>query len=265
MEFSFETVDLTATYVRSARAKAAIRDGAELCDVEEFAARHFRRRGFETMRLESTPFRVLFAVYMRNLVEDPCDPRVRTVAFGDRYAFDQRLPNVLIRTRLPTDFGTESYALRRANAITKNLSIIMPDRAELRRLFEDSLGPSIGLRQYIWAHRQESIDAARMLIELIPPLLVKNLLHYLAQNFWGRSSGWPDLLVYQADEWFLAEVKSSRDKLSEKQKRWIADNHRYLHLPFKVVKVQQRREVCPVSGEAFVSLSGGSRHTPNTL
>jgi hypothetical protein len=35
----------------------------------------------------------------------------------------------------------------------------------------------------------------------------------------------------------LAEVKSCSDKLNENQKRWIEDNHRYLHLPFKLVQV----------------------------
>ena len=39
-----EIVGLKGTYVRDAGIKsAAILDGAELCRVEEFAARHFRR------------------------------------------------------------------------------------------------------------------------------------------------------------------------------------------------------------------------------
>jgi VRR-NUC domain len=57
--------------------------------------------------------------------------------------------------------------------------------------------------------------------------------------YWGHYSGWPDLLVYRANQWFLAEVKSWRDKLNENQKRWIEDNHRYLHLPFKLVQVHR--------------------------
>lgn len=47
-----EIVDLKGTYVRSAGTKsAAILDGTKLCRVEEFAARHFRRSGFEAIRL----------------------------------------------------------------------------------------------------------------------------------------------------------------------------------------------------------------------
>ena len=82
------------------------------------------------------------------------------------------------------------------------------DRAELLRLFDNWLAPSVGLRQYLWAHRRESIETARKLIELIPPVVLKTVLGYLVLNYWEHRSGWPDLLVYRANQWFLAEVKS---------------------------------------------------------
>jgi len=70
-----EIIDLKGTYVRSAGTKsAAILDGTELCRVEEFAARHFRRSGFEVMFLESA-FNVLFGVYFWPVVQDRCDRR----------------------------------------------------------------------------------------------------------------------------------------------------------------------------------------------
>jgi hypothetical protein len=148
-------------------------------------------------------------------------------------------PSEVIWIRLPSDFGTPDYSRRRAKAITKHLSAIAETSAELLGLFENWLAPSVGLRQYLWAHRRESIETARKLIELIPPVVLKTVLGYLALNYWGHYSGWPDLLVYRANQWFLAEVKSWRDKLNENQKRWIEDNHRYLHLPFKLVQVAQ--------------------------
>ena len=195
-----EIVDLKATYVRSAESRsAAILDGAELCGVEEFAARHFRHSGFDAIVLENTPFHVLFGVYMWMLIQDPCDPRVRMIAFGDRHAYGQRLPSKLIWTGQPQDFGTADYGRRRAKAITKHLSAISEDRVELHRLFDDWLAPSVGLRQYLWAHRQESIDTARKVIEIIPPPMLKNLLRYLVQNYRGRCTGWPDLLLYRGN------------------------------------------------------------------
>ncbi|MFZ1088793.1 MAG: hypothetical protein WAN75_05930 [Xanthobacteraceae bacterium] len=69
-----EIVGLKGTYVRNAGIKsAAILDGAELCRVEEFAARHFRRSGFEATFLESAPFHVLFGVYFWSVIQDRCD------------------------------------------------------------------------------------------------------------------------------------------------------------------------------------------------
>ena len=109
-----EIVDLKGSYLRSAGTKsAAILDGSELCRVEEFAARHFRRSGFEATFLESAPFHVLFSVYFWSVIQDRCDSRVRTVGILD---------------------------------------------------------------------------------------------------YWGHRSGWPDLLVYRTNQWFLAEVKSSAVK-----------------------------------------------------
>ena len=253
-----DIVELAGTYVRNARSKsAAILDGTELCRVEDFAARHFRRSGFEATFLQSAPFHALFGVYFWSVIQDRSDRRVRTVGILDRHAYDQQRPSEVIWIRLPSDFGSPDYSHRRAKVITKHLSAIGETRAELLELFDNWLAPSVGLRQYLWAHRRESIETARKLIELIPPVILKTVLGYLVLNYWGHYSGWPDLLVYRANQWFLAEVKSSSDKLNENQKRWIEDNHRYLHLPFKLVQVHR---IESMSGPA-----GGTGLLPRVL
>jgi len=180
---------------------------------------------------------VLFSVYFWSVIQDRCDHRVRTVGILDRQAYHQHRPSEVIWIRLPSDFGTADYARRRAKAITKHLAAIDETSAELLRLFDNWLAPSVDLRQYLWADRRETIETARKLIELISPVALKTVLGYLVLNYWGHRSGWPDLLVYRTNQWFLAEVKSCSDKLNENQKRWIEDNHRYLHLPFKLVQV----------------------------
>ena len=100
----------------------------------------------------------------------------------------------------PSDFGTPAYSRRRAKALTKHLSAIAETRAELLRLFDSWLAPSAGLRQYLGAHRRESIETARKLIELIAPTVLKTVLGYLILHYWGHRSGWPDLLVYRPDQ-----------------------------------------------------------------
>lgn len=39
---------------------------------------------------------------------------------------------------------------------------------------------------------------------------------------------------------FFAEVKFSKDKLSEDQKQWIKRNYEYLFLPFKLIKIHKK-------------------------
>ena len=190
-ECKVKIVDLKANYLRNKGGKsAAVLDGTEPCSVEEFAAQHFKRAGFETVALESAPFHVLFGVYMWLVIQDPDDPRVRVVFFGDRCFYDQRLSGELIWTSLPEDFGTFGYGCRRAKAIVKHLSTIIEDRTELQWLFDYWLSPSEGLRQSLWAHRQELIEAARKVVDIIPPLVLKTLLRYLTRSLspqlcWG--------------------------------------------------------------------------------
>ena len=36
------------------------------------------------------------------------------------------------------------------------------------------------------------------------------MLRYLVEDYWGRRSGWPDLIVFRDNEFFFAEVKLRR-------------------------------------------------------
>jgi hypothetical protein len=236
-----EVVDLKASYLRGLeRKRAAIVDGAETWGAEEYVARHFRRLGYDVLQLESRPFHALFGVFMWMVIQDSTDPRVRVVTFGDRIAYEQRQPGTMVWSCLPDDFGKAGYGRRRASVIRKHLSTIPDEIAALDWAFDLWLGPSEKLRQYLWAHNEQPVQTARQLIHIIPASALKTLLGYLVRNYWGRYLGWPDLLVYRGSDWFLAEVKASGDSLSEDQKRWIQDNHRYLHLPFKLVKIHKQ-------------------------
>ena len=243
-KYAVEVIRLDGAYVRRAGAKdAMILDEGVPVGVEMFVQSHFQRLGFETLVVESVPFHVVFGVFMWLVIQDPADPRVRTIAFGDRNTFDQGKRGEQIWTQLPDDFGTRSYGKRRAKEIDRHLSSGMHERGELQWLFDYWLSDSAALRQYLWAHRQEAVDTARKLIDILPARSIAIVLRYLVGHYWGRYVGWPDLLVYRGEEFFFAEVKSSGDKLSEDQKRWIRDNHEMLRFPFKLVKVHRAATV----------------------
>ena len=154
--------------------------------------------------------------------------------------------------------------MRRAEAIRKHLSAVIRETRELQRLFDLWLGPSADLRQYLSGDRNDKVQVARQLINILPAAAIIEILRYLIEDYWGRRAGWPDLLVYRDNEFFFAEVKSAGDKLGENQERWIRDNQQRLHFPFKLVEVLKEADLGAAAGSGAGD-SGGLVHTVNRV
>lgn len=239
-KYRVEIVSLQASYIKGPR-----RDLRLLCDgkqygLNEFVTRHFEYEGFQVLFTESRPLHVLFSIYMWALIQDPGDPLNRLCGFGSRTAYEENRVGELISIYLPQDFGTPAYASRRARAIDDHLDLLKDD---VIWLFDHWLTPSSDLRQYLWAHKESDVATARRLISILPRDVIVRIVKYLIGAYWERYIGWPDILVYNNDNFFFAEVKSSRDRLSENQKRWIRDNACELLLPFKLIKIHRRGTV----------------------
>jgi VRR-NUC domain len=235
--YGIEVIALKAAYVANPGRRALILDDSQSCGVEEYVCRYFSQLGYSTAILENNPIHVLFGTFMWPVIQDAGDRRGRIVGFPDRQAYDAARTGEFIWSRLPADFGKPEYAIRRAKQIKKHMAAITAERHDLRSLFDRWLRPSSDLRNYLWAHRAEHIQVARQLIEIVPADALMEVLRYLIEHYWGRYSGWPDLLVHRQKEFMLVEVKSARDTLGGDQQRWIRDNHERLHLPFKLVAV----------------------------
>lgn len=228
-----------AEYVQDGEKKVKIRYDGELLTVEKYAECLYRAEGYNVFTLESMPFHVLFAVFTSLLIQDSSDPNVRICSFGERSAYEADGSKVPIWTQLPSDFGTPSYALRRAKSIESHFEMIHPDTDDLLWLFDFWLPHSEGLRQYLWAHREEHVIKARRLIEILEPNAIIGVIRYLLTDYWGRYLGWPDLLAYSPSGVLFVEVKSSKDKLSDEQKGWIKGNSAELGFPFEIFKVHR--------------------------
>jgi VRR-NUC domain len=146
--------------------------------------------------------------------------------------------------------------VRRAEAIKKHLSAMICEPLELQRLFNQWLGPSEDLRQYLWAHRNAQIRVARQLIDILASVALVEMLQYLIEDFWGRRAGWPDLLVYRDNEFFFAEVKFLDDKLGKSQERWIRGDRERLRFPFKLVEVLRKLDYDAIAGRGSRKSAG---------
>lgn len=233
-----ETIAMAATYVAGAPRATVLRAG-EAMDVEEYVRQELQDDGWAVVRCESRPFHALFGCLMWMWVQDPADPLNRIVMFGGRDGVETDARG-LVWTHLPRDFGHPNYARRRGADLDEHFEHFLPDDTEeLLELFDYWLEASLGLRAYLWAHDDDTTRTVIEVVGTIGAVTTKQILRFLAEDYWGRYLGWPDLLVHQEAEWFLAEVKSSKDRLSGDQKRWFEANATHLGLAAKVIKVHR--------------------------
>jgi hypothetical protein len=234
--YKVEVIKFNGIYEKHEGRGVRIVDGGDVCSAEEFVARHYMRSGYKVLFTESRPFHALFGIFMYLLIQDFDDPRVRMVGFGNR---NKGQDPKLVQTFLPEDFGSSGYAIRRDAAIKEHFDFLPRAKEELLWTFDYWVEYSADLRQYLWAHNPEDVDKARAIVSLFPVDTVLSVLKYLIEDYWGRYLGWPDLLVYNDNEIFFVEVKSSGDKLSEDQKKWIKNNASILKLKFKLAKIHK--------------------------
>lgn len=239
-KFSVDVLKFEATYVNSSSdKKAVVLSEGQSVFVEVYVKRHFESLGARVLEVESVPFHVLFGTFLYLLIQDPADPYLKTSSFGDRDAFENGEPGPSITTFLPSDFGTYGYGQRRAEEIKAFFAELPRERDELIWQFDNRLSFSDPFRQYLWGHRSKDIETARTLLEVLPGEAVHRILRYLVDSYWDRYIGWPDLLVVHQRDFRFVEVKSSKDKLSEEQERWIKDNHDILGFAYSIAKVHR--------------------------
>lgn len=240
-KYKVKVINLHAVYSKHSERKAGIVDcEGRILSVEDFTAEYYKNKGYQVLYSESTPFHVLFGIYMWLLVQDPRDPECRMICFGDRKAFEEKQKGQMIWTPLPSDFGATGYTQRRISAIKEHFDTFPEEKDGYLWLFDYWLEYSEGLRQYLWAHRIADIEKARMIVSILPVNILNKILQYLIEDYWGRYLGWPDLIVYNHSEYIFVEVKSSKDKLREDQKNWIRGNSEILHLPFELIKIHRQ-------------------------
>lgn len=232
--------EVKAKYIKHSSKKALIElDGSNLT-VEEYATEHFRRKGFESLFLESRPFHVIFGTFMYLIVEDPFDPKSRIVGGTDVLEIEKGNRQAMFYWSMPSDFGTRGWYDRRLDVIDEHFEVLLSGgRDQLLECFDYWIERSWKLRNYLWARQRRDVATARKLLEIISPDEVRSVLRYLCRDYWGHYIGWPDLLVYNSRSYFFVEVKSSNDQLSDDQKRWLTNNYQELHFDVELFKIHR--------------------------
>ena len=234
-----EVVSLHAEFLKPKKRKVLLKYNNIEVTAEEYVKAYYNNLGYDCIETESVPFHVLFGTFLFLLIQDNKDPHLQLSMFGSRTVWEKDKSKKMIQTFLPNDFGTKGYGIRRKKDINKYFKSLPTEKEEVEWTFNYWLSHSNDLREYLWAHKEKHIKIAKSILQVLSIQTVYKILRYLIDDYWGRYIGWPDMIIYNENEYFFAEVKASKDKLSEDQKRWINDNYNLLKQPFKIIKIHR--------------------------
>jgi hypothetical protein len=212
----------------------------ELVSVEDLVTEYYHSQGYEVLRSERRLISAWVATFLGMPIQDPSDPRTQQVMRGSTKAWTSRNQNTAkIYFNLPEDFGSPYYYQRRRVVIDSWL-LGMRIATNLVSLFDTLLEETELIRDYLWVADDKVGALARQALRVLPQELVITCVKWAIEDFWGRQSGWPDLVVISEDKFLFAEVKSPHDKLSQDQMRWFRWAVTEAAIPCEIVKVRRK-------------------------
>jgi hypothetical protein len=219
-----------------------LNDADELVSAEELVTLWYEKQGFQVLRCERRLISVWVATFLGVPIQDPTDPKSRTVMRASTIGCtpDNR-DTPMITFNLPEDFGSAIYFHRRQAVLKKWLQRMRKAR-DLMELYDSLLPDTQFVRDYFWVAEHSAIELGRKAIQILPGHVVAASVTWAIQHFWNRQPGWPDLLIARPNEYRFSEVKTPHDKLSQDQMNWLEWAVTVEDIPCELVRVQKLRE-----------------------
>lgn len=187
--------------------------------VELGVLENYRQQGWQGAFTENLPWRGLFGLLFWDLLFDP--------AAGALHHPLQRAPSDLFR---PEFFELRRVALEQRLRLLDDRETLL---VQLQAMIEAKRGISNPL--VVWT---ESLPLLiERCCELLTPDQLREMLRTMARDPGANGSGFPDLLVWKANDYCLIEVKSPTDRLSAQQLFWL-ERLRSLGVAAKVLRVR---------------------------
>ncbi|MCV9388888.1 VRR-NUC domain-containing protein [Reichenbachiella ulvae] len=178
--------------------------------VEQGALAYFEELGYQGVHSENSIWRSIFGLIFWEEIFDP--------EYNQIYQPLQRDPK---------DAFSKDFYLNRKEAIHQRLEGLRTKKQiidRMQRYYEANQG--VASMFVNW--ERMNLEAAIKLVEFLSPKQVKQTLLTIALDPRTRSSGFPDLFVWNEKEYHFYEVKSPTDHLAEKQLFWLEhfDQHK---------------------------------------
>ncbi|MBI5458832.1 VRR-NUC domain-containing protein [Methanobacterium sp.] len=182
-------------------------EGSDLF-VEEVAIKFYENLGYNALWSEDYYWGFLMAL----LFWDVIFARLNGV-------FNEGFPLASRFNDMPHDFFKPEFYLKRKNLINNRLNQLNNGNLEqeISKSYKRNYGKSC---RPIEKWDRFTLEELMIPTKRMEKTIFLGILERLISNFAENRSGLPDLIVYNDNELFFSEVKSERDRVSDKQRLW---------------------------------------------
>lgn len=206
-------------------------DGKEYF-AEQAAAFYYKQRGYKCLWSENNYWWMIMGL----LFWDVIFAKVKGAVVINDGGYEENLPvtskkykelfSLIIKTNgIPADFFRLDFFKNRELIFNNRIKELMSSdvNTSLEKAYKRHFNKNFRM---IEDWNRFTLEELKVSTKLMPKEILISLLVRILKDVTGNRAGLPDLLVWNENDLFLAEVKSKNDKLSDRQVEW----HDYLKL-----------------------------------
>jgi len=222
---SYKSIKLQKVENRQKGKAKYIIDGNEYF-AEQAAIEHYQSLQYKAIWSENTYWWMLMSLFFWDIIFAKTRGALSVIINGVKRELDpsderfEQLFNQTIQMNgMPADFFTPEFYQRRKDIIKNRIQELKHSVLEqkLKESYKQNYGKNCRLIEN-WD--KYKIDELLISAQKVDSEKLIKILERLISNFNENRSGLPDLIVFDGKDFFFSEVKSEKDKLSEKQIEW---------------------------------------------
>lgn len=170
--------------------------------VELGALHHYRAQGYEAFFSENEPWRALFGLLFWDIIYDT---NVKTIHNPMQ--------------RVPSDFFLPDFYYKRSEQLHERLKTA-DSKEIIDQIVTQTYTEKFGMTNVLVPWYEGSLEKVLTLTSLLSPKQLQAIMIEIALNLRENTRGFPDLLVWNENEYAFIEIKSPTDHLSSRQLHW---------------------------------------------
>ena len=193
---------------------------------EEVAINHYKSLGYKALWTENTYWWTLMSLFFWDVIFAETRGAVSVIIGGVQTElepgdkrFEQLFKQTIQMNGMPSDFFTPEFYERRKSLLKNKIQELQYSNLEqkLSESYKQNYGRNC---RPIENWDKYKIDELLISVQRVDKGKLIKILERLISDFNNNRAGLPDLVVYDDKDFFFSEVKSEKDKISEKQKEW---------------------------------------------